>query len=82
VKNSKKRVSLDDLYEHINRLHAEIFSYYSKIQSQNMEHAETKELERFMRASRNIMNAMKNFKGIRLNMTEFDGSNNPFINTQ
>ena len=82
VKNLKKRFSLDDLYEHIKRLHAEIFTYYSRIQSQNLEQAETKELERFIHASRNIMNAMKNFKGIRLNMDEFDGSDNPFINTQ
>ena len=63
-------------------MHAEIFTYYSRIQSQNLEQAETKELERFIHASRNIMNAMKNFKGIRLNMDEFDGSDNPFINTQ
>ena len=33
-------------------------------------------------ASRNIMNSLKNFKGIRQNLDEFDSSENIYLNTQ
>ena len=81
-KHLKRRFSLDDLYENIKRLHAEIFTYYSKIQNQKLNEPEAKELERLIFASRNIMNALKNFKGIRHNMDEFDGSDNLYISSQ
>ena len=81
-KNLKRRFNLDDLYENIKRLHAGIFTYYSKMQNQKLNEAEAKEMERLIFASRNIMNALKNFKGIRHNMDEFDGSDNPYINSQ
>ena len=80
--NLKKKFTLDDLYANIKLLHAEIFSYYSRIQNQKLNELEAKELERLIMASRNIMNALKNFKGIRHNMDEFDGSDNLFLNTQ
>ena len=82
MKNLKKKLSLDDLYENIKRLHAEIFTYYSKIQSQKLNKLEAKDLARLIYASRNIMNALKNFKGIRLNMDEFDSSDNAYINSR
>lgn len=81
-KHLKRKFTLDDLYENIKRLHAEIFTYYSRIQSQKLNESETKELERMIFASRNAMNALKNFKGIRQNMDEFDSSDNRYVNTQ
>ncbi|MFC1857122.1 Na/Pi cotransporter family protein [Thermodesulfobacteriota bacterium] len=81
-KNLKKKFTLDDLYENIKLLHAEIFTYYSRMQSQHLNEPEAKELERLIFASRNIMNALKNFKGIRHNMDEFDGSDNLYVNAQ
>jgi phosphate:Na+ symporter len=81
-KNLKRKFSLDDLYDYIKRLHAEIFTYYSEIQSHKLNESEAKELERMVFASRNIMNALKNFKGMRQNMDEFDGSDNPYNNAQ
>jgi phosphate:Na+ symporter len=81
-KNLKKKFTLDDLYNYIKRLHAEIFTYYSKIQSQKLNEPEAKELERLIFASRNIMNALKNFKGVRQDMDEFDGSDNIYLNLQ
>lgn len=81
-KHLKRKISLDDLYSNIKLLHAEIFTYYSKIQSQHLNEREAKELERLIFASRNIMNALKNFKGIRLNMDEFEGSENAYLNSQ
>ena len=80
--NRKKKYTLDELYENIKLLHAEIFTFYSKIQTQKLNETEVKELERLIYASRNMMNSLKNFKGIRHNMDEFDGSDNGYLNTQ
>ena len=80
--NKKKKYTLDELYENIKLLHAAIFTFYSRIQVQKLNEAETKEMERIIYASRNMMNSIKNFKGVRHNMDEFDGSDNPYLNTQ
>jgi phosphate:Na+ symporter len=81
-KNVKKKPTLDHLYENLKLLHGEIFSFYSRLQNQKLEETEAKELERNIYASRNIMNSLKNFKSIRHNMDEFDGSDNPYLNVQ
>ncbi|MDX1776243.1 MAG: Na/Pi symporter [Desulfobulbales bacterium] len=81
-KTIRKRLSLPALYENIKLLHAEIFAYYSKLQSQKMEEVDAKELERMVFSSRNIMNSIKNFKGIRHDLDEFEGSENMFMNDQ
>lgn len=80
--NLKKRFTLEDLYENIKLLHSEIFAYYSRTQSQELETAEVKEMERIVFASRNIMNSLKNIKGIRNNLDEFDSSGNEYLNQQ
>jgi phosphate:Na+ symporter len=81
-KNRRRKYNLEELYENIKLLHAEIFTFYSNIQTSRLNTAEAKELERLIYASRNMMNAIKNFKGVRHNMEEFDGSDNPYLNTQ
>jgi phosphate:Na+ symporter len=81
-KSVKKRLSFASLYENIKLLHAEIFAYYSKLQSQKMEEVEAKELEHMIFSSRNVMNSIKNFKGIRHNFDEFEGADNTFLNNQ
>lgn len=81
-KSLKRKFSLDDLYANIKLLHADIFTYYSQIQNQKLNEPEAKELERLIYASRNILNALKNFKSIRQDMDEFDGSDNPYLNNQ
>ncbi|MBU4427293.1 MAG: Na/Pi symporter [Desulfobacteraceae bacterium] len=80
--NRKKKYTLDELYENIKLLHAEIFTFYSKIQTHNLNETEVKELERLIYASRNMMNSIKNLKGVRHNMDEFDGSDNGYLNAQ
>lgn len=79
---SGKRLTQEKLYEDIKLLHAEIFSFYTRLQSQKLEVGEAKELERQIYASRNIMNALKNFKGIRGDLDEFDASENVFVEGQ
>ncbi|GAB4343946.1 MAG: Na/Pi cotransporter family protein [Desulfobulbaceae bacterium] len=81
-KNLGRRFTLDALYENIKLLHGEIFAYYSMMQSRQLDPAEVKELERAVFASRNIMNSLKNFKGIRHNLDEFDSAGNPYLNTR
>ncbi len=81
-KSSTKRNSLDNFYEKIKLLHGEIFAFYSRLQSHKLEETEVKELERMVFASRNIMNSIKNFKGIRLNLDEFNGSDSTYLNDQ
>ncbi len=80
--NRKRTSTLEELYENIKLLHAEIFTYYAKILANNLDEAESKELERLIYASRNMMNSIKNFKGVRHNLDEFDGSDNAYLNLQ
>ncbi|MDX1399847.1 MAG: Na/Pi symporter, partial [Oceanospirillum sp.] len=80
--NRRRRYTLDELYENIKLLHAEIFTFYSKIQTQKLTESEVKELERLIYASRNMINSLKNFKGFRHNMDEFDGSDKEYLNAQ
>ncbi|NTW88492.1 MAG: hypothetical protein HGB26_05070, partial [Desulfobulbaceae bacterium] len=51
-------------------------------QNNELPDEETKALERMMFASRNIMNATKNFKGIQGNMEDLDGSESLYLNNQ
>ncbi len=81
-KSEKRKFTLEELYENIKLLHAAIFTFYSKVQAQKLSESEAHEFERIIYASRNIMNSIKNFKGIRLNMEEFDASENPYVNVQ
>ena len=81
-KNSKKKLTLDKFYENIKLLNGEIFAFYSRLQNEQLDRAEAKQLERVIYASRNFMNSIKNFKGVRHNFDEFDGSENPYLNAQ
>jgi len=81
-KYAKRKLTLDKFYENIKLLHAEIISFYSRLQNEKLERTEAKELERMIYASRNIVNSIKNFKGIQHNFDEFDGSENPYLNAQ
>jgi phosphate:Na+ symporter len=81
-KSARKRLTFESLYEKIKLLHAEIFAYYSRLQNQKLEETEAKELERMVFASRNIMNSIKNFKGIRQDMDDFNNSESVFLNDQ
>ncbi|WP_300463572.1 Na/Pi symporter [Desulfobacula sp.] len=78
----KKRLSVDDLYGFIKSLHTAIIAYYSRIQSHILDPAMAQDLESAIMASRNVMNAAKNFKGIRSDLDEFDSSDSIFLNRQ
>ncbi len=48
-------------YPQIEQLHAEIFEYYSRMLGHELSEEEAKRLEGYVRASRSIMNATRNF---------------------
>jgi phosphate:Na+ symporter len=81
-KNLGRRNSLPDFYEHVKILHGEIIEFYAKLLNAQLEEDEARELERMIYASRNIMNSIKNVKGLRHDMAEFDSSDNEHLNRQ
>ncbi|MDA3970454.1 MAG: Na/Pi symporter [Desulfobulbaceae bacterium] len=78
----QRRCSTDTLYENMKILHGEIFSFYSAIQSEKLDKHEAYEIERIIYASRNIINSIKNIKGIKQDLDEFNSSENPYLNNQ
>ncbi len=69
--NYIKQVVLPGVYEEpvtysdLERYHAEIFEYYTKLVSVEMDEMHTDKADRLLRASRNIMNASKNLFELR-----------------
>ncbi|MBC8209033.1 MAG: Na/Pi cotransporter family protein [Desulfobulbaceae bacterium] len=78
----QRRQTIGRLYDNIKLLHAEIFAFFARLQSQELDEGEVREIGRIVYSSRNIMNSLKNFKGVRKDMDEFDASENSFITTQ
>ncbi len=81
-KDRSRTIVIENLYENIKLLHAEIFAFYSMVQSMKIDVSDAQELDRVIYASRNIMNSIKNFKGIGKDLEEFDASDNPYLNIQ
>ncbi len=80
--NMARRSSLPDFYANVKLLHGEIVGFYVKLLNAQLEEAEARELERMIYASRNIMNSIKNIKGLRSDLEEFDSSDNEHLNRQ
>ncbi len=81
-KNERKRLTVKELFTQIGRLHSAVVAYYSRIQTQTMDESRTRALARIILASRNIMNAAKNFEAIRPILDEFEASESAFLNRQ
>ncbi len=47
-------------YFDLERLHAEIFAFYAKVQAQEVAEAETAQMDQIIRSSRSVMNSTKN----------------------
>lgn len=74
--------SHDTVYRRNKELHGEIFDYYSRIDSRQLDGPEAKRLESYLRSSRSIMNAAKNLKDIRSDLEELEVSDNPFLSSR
>ncbi len=81
-KKERKQLTKEALFAQIGHLHSAVVAYYSKIQTQTTDEPRTRELARVILASRNIMNAAKNFEGIRPILDEFEASESAFLNRQ
>lgn len=66
-------------YDDLERLHADIFSFYARIQAHAMEEAEARRLEPCIRASRSVMNAVKNLYEQNHELDEYRREDNPFM---
>ena len=78
----RRNNNLKDFYANAKLLHGEIIEFYAKLMKAKLEQDEAKALERMIYASRNIMNSMKNVKGLKHDMEEFDSSENTHLNQQ
>ncbi|MCF8057110.1 MAG: Na/Pi symporter [Desulfocapsa sp.] len=81
-KNMARPCSLPFFYEKVKLLHGEIIEFYAKLLNEQLEENEARELERMIYASRNIMNSIKNTKGLSHDLEEFDSSDNEHIHSQ
>ena len=81
-KNMAKRSTLPVFYEQVKLLHGETIEFYAKLLNEQLEEDEARELERMIYASRNIMNSIKNIKGLRHDLVEFDSSDNDHLHRQ
>ncbi len=81
-KNLVRRSTLPNFYGNVKLLHGEIIEFYAKLLKAQLEEDEARELERMIYASRNIMNSIKNIKGLRHDLDEFEGSDNEHLNRQ
>ncbi len=81
-KRAGRPCRLEERYDKVKLLHGEIFEFYAKLLNEKLEEIEAKELERIIFASRNIMNSIKNIKGVQHNLEEFEAADNDFLNSQ
>ena len=81
-KNRRRKLPHPDLFNSIQQLHSAIIAYYSRIQAHNLDEEKIRELERMILASRNIMNATKNFESIRPGIDDLESSDAGFPNRQ
>jgi phosphate:Na+ symporter len=68
-------------YDDLERLHAEIFAFYARIQAQPLDENEAMRMEPLMRASRSIMNATRNFTEILSEINDIGNEENPVMVT-
>lgn len=68
-------------YEDLEKYHAEIFTFYAKIQAQSLHEHEALQLEPVIRASRSIMNATRNFHELVPEMEDLARTDNSFLDT-
>lgn len=72
-------LSLDDHYEKLNLLQAEIFSFAATMLSSEMDKEETALVNRQLHAARMALHSAKSIKDVRHNFDDFDASESSFV---
>jgi phosphate:Na+ symporter len=73
------KLSLEDHYEKLNLLQAEIFSFASTMLSAELDKEETALVNRQLHAARMALHSAKSIKDVRHNFDDFDASENSFV---
>jgi phosphate:Na+ symporter len=79
--NTPDRLEKPMRYDDLERLHAEIFAFYARVQAQPLDENEAMRMEPLMRASRSIMNATRNFTDILGEINDIGNEENPVMVT-
>src|SRR5690625_921404 len=77
--NGRSGYSVSPEYRHLEQLHADIFTYYSRLLGQEVEEKLVAGLELYLRASRSIMNTAKNLDEIHAQVETLRREDNPFL---
>jgi len=78
-KPKSTKLSLDEHYEKLNLLQAEIFSFASIMQTEELDTQETALVNRQLHAARMALHSAKAIKDVRHNFDDFDASESPFV---
>ncbi len=67
------------VYGDLERLHADIFAFYARMQAHTIDESEAAQLEAIIRSSRSTMNAAKNFHELQAEIEDIGRDENPFM---
>jgi phosphate:Na+ symporter len=76
---STKKLSLEEHYEKLNLLQAEIFSFASNMLTEDVDIQETALVNRQLHAARMALHSAKSIKDVRHNFDDFDSSESSFV---
>lgn len=79
---SSKNLSLDQKYENIKLLQAEIFTFSAKVQSGELDEEESYAMNSILHSARNVLQAAKMIKDIKHDFDEFESADNAYLNRQ
>jgi hypothetical protein len=77
-----KGLSPEEKYENVKLLQAEIFTFSTLIQGQELSEKEPEELNRYLHAARMALHSAKTFKDVKHDFEEFENADNIFLNEQ
>jgi Na+/phosphate symporter len=77
-----KKGTIEEHYENLKLLQAEIFTFSSRVQSGEIEEVDTKNLNRYLHAARMGMHSAKSMKDVKHNFEEFESDDNEYIYNQ
>lgn len=75
----KAKWSLDERYENLKLLQAEIFGFAAKVQSGDVEESDSDDLNRYLHCARMAMHSAKSLRDIKHDFDSFESSDNEFM---
>lgn len=73
------RATLEVRYENLKRLQAEIFTFSTRVQTQEIDAADSDNLNQYLHAARMAAHSAKSMKDIKHNIDDFESEDNEFI---